>query len=198
MESRKRLIELIRYCTSCEECRDEDIADYLLANGVMVQDGKPLEAFLHPIDAYKGLKEKYLVFKADTRKKVDNCFVLCPGRDPAATEALRAYANATDNETLAEDIYNWVGKDEPVQKWISVTERLPEVGGSYIVVVKYKYDHEKEYDYDVDVATYYPYDNPDAYIDNRWDTYIDWNEGQQYIHITHWMPLPALPEEVAE
>jgi hypothetical protein len=80
-------------------------------------------------------------------------------------------------------------------RWIPVTERLPEVGGSYIVVVKYKYDYEKEYDYDVDVATYYPYDNPDAYIDNRWDTYNDWDEGQQYIHITHWMPLPKPPKE---
>lgn len=47
----------------------------------------------------------------------------------------------------------------------------------------------------VDVATYYPYDNPDAYIDNRWDTYNDWDEGQQYIHITHWMPLPEPPKE---
>lgn len=73
--------------------------------------GKPLEAFLHPIDAYKGLKAKYLVFKADTGKAVENCFVLCPDKDPAAVEALRVYARATDNETLAEDICNWVGKD---------------------------------------------------------------------------------------
>lgn len=80
----------------------------------------PLEAFLHPIDVYKGLKAKYLVFKADTGEKVDNCFILRPGKDPAAAEALRAYARATDNETLAEDIYNWVGKSEPVQEWISV------------------------------------------------------------------------------
>ena len=32
---RKRLIKLIKHCTSCEECRDEDIADYLLVNGVI-------------------------------------------------------------------------------------------------------------------------------------------------------------------
>lgn len=31
-----KLIELINHCTSCEECRDEDIADHLLANGVIV------------------------------------------------------------------------------------------------------------------------------------------------------------------
>ena len=33
---RDRLIKLIKYCTSCEECREEDIADHLLANGVIV------------------------------------------------------------------------------------------------------------------------------------------------------------------
>ena len=105
----------------------EKIADYLISNGVTVQDGKPLDAFLHPVDAYKGLKAKYLVFKADTGERVGNCFVLCPDKDPAAVEAIRAYARATDNETLAEDIYNLVGKGEPVQEWISQTE-LPWMG----------------------------------------------------------------------
>lgn len=94
----------------------ELMADALIAHGVTVQEGKLLEAFLHPIDAYKGLKAKYLVFKADTGKVVDNCFILRPGKDAAAVEALRAYANATENKTLAEDIYNWVGKGEPVQE----------------------------------------------------------------------------------
>lgn len=32
----KRLVELIKHCTSCEECRDEDIAAHLIANGVFV------------------------------------------------------------------------------------------------------------------------------------------------------------------
>lgn len=77
-------------------------------------ESKPLEAFLHPIDAYKGLKAKYLVFKADTGERVDNCFILRPDKDPAAVAALRAYAAATDNKILAEDIYNWVGKGENV------------------------------------------------------------------------------------
>ncbi len=115
--TREKLIELLEgaknsreiFCTARLYC-SELIADHLIANGVTVQNGKPLEAFLHPIDAYKGLKAKYLVFKADTGEKVDNCFILRPGKDPAAIEALRAYASATDNEILAEDIYNWVGK----------------------------------------------------------------------------------------
>ena len=78
-------------------------------------------------------------------------------------------------------------------KWIPVTEMLPEVVDSYLVVVKYKYDYEKEYSYDTDVATYNPYEP--AYIDDCWNTYNDWDEGQQYIHVTHWMPLPEPPKE---
>lgn len=38
---RDRLIELIKHVTSCEKCFDEDIADYLLANGVTLA---PLKA----------------------------------------------------------------------------------------------------------------------------------------------------------
>ena len=80
-----------------------------------------------------------------------------------------------------------------VQKWIPVTERLPEAVDSYIVVVKCKYEWEKEYEIGVDVATYDPYsDNP--YIDGCWNTYNDWDEGQQYLHVTHWMPLPEPPK----
>lgn len=80
-----------------------------------------------------------------------------------------------------------------VQKWIPVTERLPEVVDSYIVVVKCKQDWEKEFEIGVDVATYDPYsDNP--YIDGCWNTYNDWDEGQQYLRVTHWMPLPPAPK----
>ena len=61
------------------------------------------------------------------------------------------------------------------RRWIPVEERLPDVIDSYIVAIKYKYDHEKEYSYDTDVATYNPYEK--AYIDDCWNTYIDWNEG---------------------
>lgn len=77
--------------------------------------------------------------------------------------------------------------------WIPTSIRLPEVGGNYLVIVKYKYDFEKEYSYDIDFAEF---TFSDGYIDNCWDTYNDWNEGQQYLHITHWMPIPEPPMEV--
>ena len=76
------------------------------------QEHTPYELELSPIDQYDGLKRKYIVLKADTGKCVDNCFVLRPDKDAAAVAALRAYAEATDNETLATDIINWVGAEQ--------------------------------------------------------------------------------------
>ena len=119
MDTRERFVGLIHKAKlsmwgknglSDEKAQNSYIADYLVFNGATLQDRKPLEAFLHPVDAYKGLKAKYLVFKADTGESVENCFVLRPDKDTASIVALRAYASATDNETLAKDIYNWVGK----------------------------------------------------------------------------------------
>lgn len=135
-DTRRKLIELLRSepeilaAAGVSATATLRLADHLIACGVTV--GKPLTEFLHPVDAYPGLKEKYLVFKADTGEEVAGCFILRPAKDPAAVEALRAYAGATDNETLAEDIYNWVGKGAAVQEQeeqhrIPVTERLPDL-----------------------------------------------------------------------
>ena len=67
MDVREKLVELQMQAKI--GWTKEEFADYLIQNGITVQDGKPLEAFLHPVDAYKGLKAKYLVFKADTGGK---------------------------------------------------------------------------------------------------------------------------------
>ena len=54
----KRLTSLIKHCTSCEECRDEDISDYLIANGVTIAEmKKPL--------ALEQVKEKRAVWIED-------------------------------------------------------------------------------------------------------------------------------------
>lgn len=83
-----------------------------IAIAALREQEKPLSAFPAPIDCYNGLKRKFLVFKSDTGEMIENCFVLRPDKDPAAVEALRAYAKATDNETLSTDIINWVGAEE--------------------------------------------------------------------------------------
>ncbi|GEM_PF-4448033 len=61
-------------------------------------------------DNEKGLYGKYIVHRNDLTP-VYSCFVLEPDKDPAAVVALRAYAAATENKALAQDIYNWVGKE---------------------------------------------------------------------------------------
>ena len=176
MDVREKLVELIANAKAMyaddytDHTEDEYIAETLLDNFITVWDGKPIEAFLHPIEAYKGLKAKYLVFKADTGEMVDNCFILRPDKDAVAVEALRAYAKATDNETLAKDIYNWVGNGVTVQEWISVKDRLPNEPMRCLVYTK----RGEYWGYEI---TYY-------------------NQGfyTQYAETIYWMPLPQPPK----
>lgn len=88
-----------------------DIAIRALREQQERENTKPPSDFLAPMDSYKGLKRKYIVFKSDTGEMVENCFVLRPDKDHAAVAALRAYAGVTENETLSADIINWVGDD---------------------------------------------------------------------------------------
>lgn len=69
-------------------------------------------------------------------------------------------------------------------RWIPCKERLPEIGDTYIVTGIQKDPHEKGWHYFVDVASNYG-----DYIDDYWDTFNDWVEGQE-THIVAWMPLP--------
>lgn len=55
-----------------------------------------------------GLYEKYSVTKNETGEPVFGCFILRPEKDKAAVEALKAYAQATPNKQLADDIYRWI------------------------------------------------------------------------------------------
>ena len=185
MDVKEKLVEILKQAPFEGKVLDEwwweekikRIADHLIANGVTVQEWKPLEAFLHPVDAYKGLKAKYLVFKADTGESVENCFVLRPDKDPASVEALRVYASATDNETLAKDIYNWVGKGVTVHEWISVKERLPQEKVNCIVHYKHAYCDNDDY----------------------WAIGMCFYDGEKFqfdpaYKVTHWMPLPVPPK----
>ena len=70
-------------------------------------------------------------------------------------------------------------------EWIPCKERLPEDGDDCIVTGKLKYPWETEWNYFVDVAS-----NDGDYIDCYWDTFKDWDEGQE-VHIIAWMPLPS-------
>ncbi len=69
-----------------------------------------------------------------------------------------------------------------IPQWIPCSERLPEVGRTYIVTGRMKYEWDKKYDYFVDAAAYSPVDG--------WDTFHDNYEGQQDFAIIAWIPLP--------
>jgi hypothetical protein len=79
------------------------------------------------------------------------------------------------------------GKEDGKPKWIPVSERLPKLFENCFVLVKMKYEWDEDYECNVDMGYYA---GEYAYIDG-FDTFNDWNEGQQYIHVTHWMPLPS-------
>lgn len=64
-------------------------------------------------DDKRGLYGKYIITKADGTPVTDRCFVLKPDKDPAAVAALQAYAAATDDEQLRDDLYAWVGMPAP-------------------------------------------------------------------------------------
>lgn len=56
--------------------------------------------------AHDGLKLKYRVYKAENNAPVENCFVLRPMKDRATRIAMEAYAKATENKELSEDIFD--------------------------------------------------------------------------------------------
>lgn len=58
----------------------------------------------------KGLYGKYIITRSDGTPVNGRCFILRPDKDPAAVTALQAYAAATDDEQLRDDLYAWVGK----------------------------------------------------------------------------------------
>ena len=68
----------------------------------------------------KGFYPKYIVIKVDGNdnewrldaEPLTDVFVLRPEKDRAALVALQAYADATTNEVLADDLYVWISHIE--------------------------------------------------------------------------------------
>lgn len=73
------------------------------------KDGRVIVTDAPSADERDGLRQKYRVYKAKDNTPVDGCFVLRPEKDPAARIALEAYAKATDNKALSEDILAAIG-----------------------------------------------------------------------------------------
>ena len=69
--------------------------------------------------------------------------------------------------------------------WISVKDRLPELGKYVFILIEMKYEHEKEIETVVDIGL--------LNEDGEFSTTNDWYEGQQHFKITHWHPI-VLPK----
>lgn len=71
------------------------------------------------------------------------------------------------------------------QKWIPVTERLPEQSGKYIVCSerKIKVGNWERMEKKVYQAKFYVY-----------PTGCHWGQRDKGKHITHWMPMPEVPK----
>jgi len=62
----------------------------------------------------RGLYNKYIVLHLDGTPTQGHYFILKPETDKAAVEALKSYAHATQNEQLAEDLWQWIKELEKV------------------------------------------------------------------------------------
>lgn len=76
--------------------------------------------------------------------------------------------------------------------WIKVTpETMPHEFTTCIITIEIGYEWEPPRKV-TDVAQYRP---GEGYLDGCWDTFNDWDEGQQNIKVTHWMCLPEPAED---
>ena len=76
----------------------------------------------------------------------------------------------------ADYCWGWNDAVDAMPKWISTKDRLPQHGGLFIIATRYgeirtAYYHPKTYAFESDPAG----------VDSK--------------HITHWLPLPGIPEE---
>ena len=76
-------------------------------------------------------------------------------------------------------------------RWISVEERLPKENGRYLIASKFSGHIFAE------ILSWTPqYDGPEEYLQGKaiWFDYDSEYGDYEYTGVTHWMPLPKLPE----
>lgn len=99
---------------------------------------------------------------------------------------------AADHRQLAEWLTELkelkVAGVQPIDRWISVKDRLPEDDGKYMVWYKGELDI---CEFDVESQTFgYTYDD----YDEMYSHLVCWDDGMDK-DITHWMPLPEPPKD---
>lgn len=120
---------------------------------------------------------------------MDNRCVCCGEIIPEGRQVCPGCENAPLRETLIEFIRqvqylggleervadHLIAKGVTVQRWIPVTERLPEQLKEYIVMIK---------------GATHP---TTLYYENFGEFWFDLSDGNEYV-VTHWMPTPEPPK----
>lgn len=118
------------------------------------------------------------------------------GRHASEQHYSAEYQKYVGMQIAMREVLEYFGKFD-LGDWISVKDRLPTTCGQYLVAVKYNHKQgEKEAQRDFDLATW----GEAIYLPGgsrcfEWTSIQnDWDEGNGF-EITHWKPLPELPEE---
>lgn len=130
---------------------------------------------LRCIDANALISDSRICGNCKDYENCDGNIAFCP-----SASARRAINNAPTVEC------------EPDKGWISVTDRLPDDNGNYLVLNKGVIEIAP-YDKEAAQEGFFPFGYEDKEIDEIGNTLIDWIE---ISGVTHWMPLPEPPKEV--
>ena len=165
MTDRERLLEILNVPIYPHENVDplEAVADYLIDNGVTFSDS---------VDAL-------IEAAANQRKRAQYAedFVcrLCAESEWEEKDGIT---------TMIKKCCNWFPECRKFKlrsRWISVTERLPDTFGTFIVAVQIP-TRKRAYS---DSADYDPFTK-------NWTPSLFWGKG---MNVTHWMPLPEPPKD---
>lgn len=75
-------------------------------------------------------------------------------------------------------------------EWNICSERLPdEIEGDFIITVRIR-NRGRQWEYHTDVGSFHMEQPGRGYIEDRWGTFTDWDEGQDEIEVYAWAELP--------
>ncbi len=118
----------------------------------------------------KTMREKLIELLIESSKTVNVAEI--PKNDIEKAETIEEFAEAFNSFVIGKCVDYLIANGVTVQKWIPVTERLPELSGEYLVYCG---------EYDGICVLYYEI----LKTKGKWRS--NWKE------VTHWMPLPEPP-----
>lgn len=154
---------------SCPDCYTERNADHLIQNGVTIQEWVSVDN-----DDQKVVKKSdWEAFYKEHTKDID----IYGHYDNGYIDALDAVDDWFDVQTSLQD----------ADKWVSVDERLPDIGGMPVLMVAVN-----EFGQQAIVKGFTNYFSSSGFLTNEKEYDLIWDAWK----VTHWMPLPAPPKGV--